>query len=60
MFSTLFSKVKKFGKRALAIAPGIVPGLAGLALVSLGIALIYLPAGLIVGGLALIWLDSRI
>ena len=59
----MFSEFKKLAKQALALAPKIAyfsPGLAGLALIAYGVSLIYLPAGLIVGGLALIWLDSRI
>jgi hypothetical protein len=37
-----------------------VPALAGMALVSLGAGLIYLPAGLIVAGILCIRIDSRL
>lgn len=37
-----------------------IPGFAGLALVSLGAAFIYLPAGLIVAGALLLRVDSRL
>jgi hypothetical protein len=37
-----------------------LPGLAGAGLVSWGAAMVYLPAGLIVAGLALVLVDFRI
>ena len=63
MFKKLMKNAQKLGKQALALAPKIaysLPALAGLALIAFGVALINLPAGIIVGGLALIWVDSRL
>jgi hypothetical protein len=37
-----------------------IPGLSGIALVSLGVSMVYLPAGLITAGIFLLWLDSRL
>ena len=59
----MFSKLMKLSKQALALTPKIaysIPALGGLALIAYGVALISLPAGIIVGGLSLIWLDSRL
>ena len=36
-----------------------IPALTGLALLSFGVSLVYLPAGIIVGGLSLLLIDSR-
>jgi hypothetical protein len=41
-------------------AAPVLPALAGMALVSLGAAFIYLPAGLIVAGLLCLLVDSRL
>jgi hypothetical protein len=38
----------------------LIPGLAGMALVSVGAGLIYWPAGLIIGGLLCLRVDSRL
>jgi hypothetical protein len=38
----------------------LLPGLAGLGLISWGAAMIYLPAGLIVAGLSLLAIDRQI
>jgi hypothetical protein len=49
--------------RVKAALPGVTvtfPGVAGMALLALGAAWIYLPAGLLVGGLLLLRLDSRL
>lgn len=37
-----------------------LPGLAGLGLISWGAAMVYLPAGLVVSGLSLLLLDTKI
>jgi threonine/homoserine/homoserine lactone efflux protein len=37
-----------------------VPGLAGAAMVAYGVALVYLPAGVVAGGLFLLWFGSEI
>ena len=57
--STL-SRLRAKARRGFRISVPFVPGLIGLVLVSLGAALIYLPAGIIVGGAGLLWIDSRI
>ena len=56
----MIKKITNKAKQLLAFAPKLIPGLAGLALISLGVALINLPAGLIVAGLSLVWIDSRL
>lgn len=52
----------RLAKIANAVQDGLwtIPGLAGMAMVSYGAALIFLPAGIIVGGICLIVLDSRL
>ncbi len=51
---------RAYSKRITRISLYAMPGLGGLAMVALGVALINLPAGVIVGGIALLWLDARI
>ena len=46
--------------RRLKKAVPFVPGVIGLILVSLGAALIYIPAGIIIAGAGFLWIDSRI
>ena len=63
MFKKLMKNAQKLGKQALALAPKIAYAflaVSAMALTAVGVALSNLPAGIIVGGLALIWVDSRI
>jgi hypothetical protein len=58
------TKAKAFTRKALGAVRGAsigptVPGLAAMALIALGAALVYLPAGIIAGGLLLLRVDSR-
>ena len=60
---TIGARARSYLTRSLpniADAATMVPALAGLALISFGVALIYLPAGFIVGGLCLLWIDARL
>lgn len=42
------------------VAAPALPALAGMALISLGAALVYLPAGFIIAGLLCLLVDSRL
>jgi len=46
------------GRAALSLAK--VPSLAGAAMVSLGAAMVYLPAGVIAGGAFLLWMGTEL
>jgi hypothetical protein len=56
----LAEKARTVSRISIKASYPFIPGLAGLALISLGVSFIYLPAGLIAGGIALLWLDNRI
>jgi hypothetical protein len=63
-FKKLFGKAKNFAKSVAKSTLAIrisrsLPGLAGMALLALGAAWIWLPAGLIVGGILLLMVDHN-
>ncbi|GIH98100.1 hypothetical protein [Planobispora takensis] len=52
-------RAAEFGGTAARNARAVLPGLAGAALVCWGVALIYVPAALILAGVFLLLLDGR-
>lgn len=59
------ARAKKLARKALLAARSAsvgptVPGIAAMALIALGASLVYLPAGIIAGGLLLLRVDSRL
>jgi hypothetical protein len=56
-YGTAKAVIKSTAVRKIGVS---LPGVGGLILVSLGAALIYLPAGLIVSGLLLFKVDARL